>query len=142
VRGRSKQHGGRVVRAYAWKAAGNRPREESALETFGQRLRRLRLAASMTTSDLAYRAGVTEGAIRQIESGRTKSASFAVGLKLASILSVDPWVLALGTEEMPDSSRQSSNSVKDRLGRLEARLDYVERELLIRHRERTSARTR
>jgi transcriptional regulator with XRE-family HTH domain len=44
------------------------------------------------------RVGLTEGAIRQIESGQTKSASLANGLRIAHVLNVSPWAL-LGEEE-------------------------------------------
>ncbi len=52
----------------------------------------------MTPSALARAVDVTEGAIRQMESGQTKSASFAVGLRLARALKVTPWFLATGDE--------------------------------------------
>jgi transcriptional regulator with XRE-family HTH domain len=57
----------------------------------------------MTPSGLAHAVGVTEGAIRQMESGQTKSASFAIGLRLARVLGVTPWYLATG-EEAPDGA--------------------------------------
>lgn len=100
------------------------------VETFGERLRRLRTAGALSCSDLAYRVGVTEGAIRQIETGRTKSASFAIGLKLAKVLDVDPWMLATGIGDKRDSQRGSqAASLKDRVTQLEERLERVEREL-------------
>jgi hypothetical protein len=45
---------------------------------------------------LAHAVGVTEGAIRQMESGQTKAASFVFGLRLARVLDVTPWYLATG----------------------------------------------
>lgn len=67
-------------------------------QSFGERLRGLRTRRRLTPSGLAHAAGVTEGAIRQMESGQTKSASFLVGLRLARILGVTPWYLATGEE--------------------------------------------
>jgi transcriptional regulator with XRE-family HTH domain len=65
-------------------------------ETFAERLRRLREEHGLTISGLALEIGVSEGAIRQIESGSVKSTSFSIGLKLAHRLGVDPFYLALG----------------------------------------------
>jgi transcriptional regulator with XRE-family HTH domain len=66
------------------------------VESFGERLRRLRLAAGVSCAQLAHRVGVTEGAIRQMESGQTKIASFVIGLRLAKELGTDAWYLANG----------------------------------------------
>jgi transcriptional regulator with XRE-family HTH domain len=70
--------------------------------TFGDRLRTLRSRQRLTPSALAHAVGVTEGAIRQMESGQTKNASFLVGLRLARLFGVSPWYLATGTEEEGD----------------------------------------
>lgn len=67
-------------------------------ETFGERLRTLRTAHRLTPSAVAHAVGVTEGAIRQMESGQTKNASFLVGLRLSRLLGVTPWYLATGDE--------------------------------------------
>jgi len=67
-------------------------------QSFGERLRALRTRRRLTPSGLAHAVGVTEGAIRQMESGQTKSASFAVGLRLARILGVTPEYLATGED--------------------------------------------
>jgi len=100
------------------------------MESFADRLRRLRTASSHSCSDLAYRVGVTEGAIRQLESGRTKTASFTLGLKIAKVLGVDPWFLATGLseDEGPTASTQTG-SMKDRMAQLEARMERLERAL-------------
>jgi len=66
------------------------------VERFGRRLRRLRLARGLSCTQLAYRVGVTEGAIRQMESGQTKIASFVIGLRLARVLGTTAWYLANG----------------------------------------------
>src|ERR1700730_7354611 len=66
------------------------------MEDFGPRLRRLRLATGLTPSALAHAVGVTEGAIRQMESGQTRFASFPVGVRLAEALGVKPQYLAFG----------------------------------------------
>ncbi|HEY0394800.1 MAG TPA: helix-turn-helix transcriptional regulator [Candidatus Elarobacter sp.] len=110
------------------------------METFGDRLRKYRTAHSLSASDLAYRVGVTEGAIRQIESGRTKSASFTLGLKLAKALGVEPWVLATGVGENDDARSESGGgSLKERVARLEARMDVLERDVIAPEVRRRSA---
>lgn len=55
----------------------------------------------MTPGDLARHAGVSENAIRQMELGYTKSASFAVGVKIAEALGVTARHLAIGEEVKP-----------------------------------------
>ncbi len=69
-------------------------------ETFGERLRRLREAQGLSISGLALEVGVSEGAIRQLESGNARGTSFAIGLKLAHRLGVDPFYLARGEESI------------------------------------------
>ena len=113
--------------------------EEEPVETFGDRLRKYRTGHSLSASDLAYRVGVTEGAIRQIESGRTKSASFTLGLKLAKALGVEPWLLATGIGENDDARSESSGSLKERVARLEARMDVLERDVIAPEVRRRSA---
>jgi transcriptional regulator with XRE-family HTH domain len=75
------------------------------LESFGERLRRLRVARAVSCAQLAQRVSVTEGAIRQMESGQTKMASFVVGLRLAKELGTDAWYLANGVAD--DAEAQS-----------------------------------
>jgi transcriptional regulator with XRE-family HTH domain len=65
-------------------------------ETFAERLRRLRTEHGITIAALAAEAGVSEGAIRQLETGHVKSPSFTVGLRLAHYFGVDPFYLGLG----------------------------------------------
>jgi transcriptional regulator with XRE-family HTH domain len=65
-------------------------------ESFAQRLRRLREERGATIAALALEVGVSEGAIRQLETGNVKSPSFAVGLRLAHYLGVYPYYLASG----------------------------------------------
>jgi transcriptional regulator with XRE-family HTH domain len=69
------------------------------VESFGERLRRLRVARGVSCAQLAHRVGVTEGAIRQMESGQTKMASFVIGLRLAKELGTDAWYLANGVAD-------------------------------------------
>lgn len=71
----------------------------SVAQTFGERLRALRERRKLTVSQLAVAVRITEGAIRQMESGQTKSASFLTGLRLATTLDVTPWYLATGQSE-------------------------------------------
>jgi transcriptional regulator with XRE-family HTH domain len=97
------------------------------VEYFGERLRRLRTATGLTASSLARSVGVTEGAIRQMESGQTKSASFSVGLAIADALGVDPWLLAFGTAHASGRATTSTPSLDARVARLEDRMKLVER---------------
>jgi transcriptional regulator with XRE-family HTH domain len=90
---------------------------------FGNRLRELRAAQGLSASELAYRVGVTEGAIRSMESGATKSPSLVVGLKIAAVLGVDAWRLATGAETplaMTDPVKREAT---------DARFDDMERRL-------------
>jgi transcriptional regulator with XRE-family HTH domain len=87
-------------------------------QTFGERLRSLRTRHRLTPSALAHAVGVTEGAIRQMESGQTKSASFLVGLRLSRELGVSPWFLATG-ENGPRSETESRSQPDPVLGALE-----------------------
>jgi transcriptional regulator with XRE-family HTH domain len=98
----------------------------ACMETFGERLRRLRDERSLSVSRLASSAGVTEGAIRQMELGYTKSASFPVGVKLARALGVSPMELALGeagivnvdeAEDLPQGM-----ALSERLNAIEAQI--------------------
>jgi transcriptional regulator with XRE-family HTH domain len=102
------------------------------VERFGRRLRRLRLARGLSCSQLAYRVGVTEGAIRQMESGQTKIASFVVGLRLAKELGTTPWYLAHGPSSAEHDSRDRANSepgtndpLVDRIAALERRISLL-----------------
>lgn len=89
-------------------------------ESFGERLRALRTRRRMTPSALAHAVGVTEGAIRQMESGQTKSASLLVGIKLAGVLGVTVTYLATGREKIPETESPSPDrSILERLERLE-----------------------
>lgn len=85
-------------------------------ETFAERLRRLREDGGLTIAALALEVGVSESAIRQLEAGSVKSPSFAVGLRLAHHLGVDPYYLAFG----------EGSNLNERLLVLERRLTKVE----------------
>jgi len=91
--------------------------KQTKVETFGARLKRLRLERGLGVPDLAGAVGVSEGSIRQLEAGQIKSPGFALGLRLADQLNVDPHYLALG----------AGFSVTDRLDRLEGRVTKLER---------------
>jgi transcriptional regulator with XRE-family HTH domain len=95
-------------------------------EAFGARLQRLRVGRRLNITQLAHAAGITEGAIRQMESGQTKLPSFLVGLHLADVLSVDPWYLATGGQRPARAEHESS--IGTRLTSLEQRVDLLEAE--------------
>lgn len=59
----------------------------------GERLRSARKSAGVSAAALAARTGVTEAAIRKIESGGSKQPSFLTGLALARSLGVSPFML-------------------------------------------------
>jgi transcriptional regulator with XRE-family HTH domain len=88
------------------------------MEDFGPRLRRLRLGTGLSPSALAHAVGVTEGAIRQMESGQTRFASFPVGVRLAEALGVKPRYLAFGDEK----DKGEALRPVDRLSALERRV--------------------
>jgi len=97
------------------------------MEGFGDRLRRLRLAAELTPSVLAHEVGVTEGAIRQMESGQTKNASLVVGLRLAEVLGVDVRYLALGEDADGRPATKNRKSVAERVTAVERRVATLEK---------------
>ena len=88
-------------------------------ETFAQRLRRLREERGSTIAALAGEVGVSEGAIRQLETGNVKSPSFVVGLRLAHHLGVDPYYLAAGEGS---NVAERLLLIERRLAKLEARI--------------------
>ncbi len=96
-------------------------------DSFGERLRSLRLRRHLTPSALAHAVGVTEGAIRQMESGQTKSASFLVGLKLAVALDVTPWYLATGRDGPSETESASPDRLVAVLERLSLQVSAIDR---------------
>ena len=62
---------------------------------------------------------MSEGAIRQLETGNVRSPSFIVGLRLAHHLGVDPYYLASG----------EGSNVAERLMLIERRLAKVEQRI-------------
>jgi len=96
-------------------------------EPFGKRVKRLREEQGILASHAAYLCGVTEGAIRQIESGQTKSASLHVGIRLAALLHVEPRYLAFG-----EGDGTEEESVKGKPGVISvprSRIDVVETQM-------------
>jgi transcriptional regulator with XRE-family HTH domain len=102
-------------------AVALRPR----VEGFGERLRRLRLDRGISCAQLANRVGVTEGAIRQMESGQTKMASFVIGLRLAKELGTDPWYLANGVAD-GDEAKTGADALALRVAALEQKLSSID----------------
>lgn len=58
--------------------------------TVGARIKACRLAKGVSAVALAARAGVTENAIRKIESGDSKEPRFSTGVRIAAALGIDP----------------------------------------------------
>lgn len=65
----------------------------SSSVSVGEKLRLARKSAGVSAAALAARTGVTEAAIRKIESGGSKQPSFLTGLALARELGVSPFIL-------------------------------------------------
>ena len=108
-------------------------------EPFRRRLRRLREARNMTPTTLGTMVGVTEGAIRQMESGQTTAASLHVGVRIAEVLGVTPAYLAFGDGDgrdepkvvgkphvVPVDTRDRWDAMEERFTRLGERLARVE----------------
>ncbi|HEV3088888.1 MAG TPA: helix-turn-helix domain-containing protein [Candidatus Elarobacter sp.] len=93
----------------------------SRVESFGERLRRLRTGRALSCALLAQRVGVTEGAIRQMESGQTKMASFVIGLRLAKELGTDAWYLANGVADDAEA-QNGADGIVLRVAALERRV--------------------
>jgi len=94
--------------------------------SLGSRLRAARKNARLTASQLASAAGVTEDAIRKIESGSSKQPSFTTGIEIARALGVSPLVLAYGESEQTeilasgDALASSIRTLRTSRGELEA----------------------
>ena len=70
----------------------------AVVTVFRERLRALREQRGLRIGELARSVGVSDSAIRQMESGGTKRASFTVGLMLSRELGVNPWYLCFGDD--------------------------------------------
>lgn len=88
-------------------------------ESFGRRLQRLRQERRITVAELARAAGVSDSAIRQLESGSSKSASFAVGLRISEFLEVEPRLLAFG-DSSPLTVTATLREILRRVAQLES----------------------
>ena len=76
--------------------------------TIGARIRHYRRARGVSAGELARLAGVTENAIRKIESGDSKEPRFSTGVRIARALKVEPRAIAEGTAE---SGKQKAPSL-------------------------------
>jgi transcriptional regulator with XRE-family HTH domain len=95
------------------------------VETFGERLGRLRLARGLSRAQLAQRVGVTHGAISQLENGQSKCASLLIGLRLAKELGVDPFYLAIGVAGDADVVHAGGESIALRVSALERNIEAL-----------------
>ncbi len=129
MRGKTHLEFGSILpRGTQYHTSNSRHYTSGVADSFGDRLRTLRTRRHLTPSALAHAVGVTEGAIRQMESGQTKSASFLVGLKLAHVLGVSAEFLATGRDAPPETV----SPVQDRasvalLERLSVQISAIDR---------------
>lgn len=78
------------------------------METIGSRVRRLRKEQGVTQTELAKRAGLSQGTINDLESGRSKGSQHIVAL--AAALGVTPSYLTVGKTSMPSTTRVDTPS--------------------------------
>ncbi|MBV8369504.1 MAG: helix-turn-helix domain-containing protein [Candidatus Eremiobacteraeota bacterium] len=64
--------------------------------TLGERIREARVAKGLSVGQLSQRIGITEDALRKIESGNTQQPAFVVGLRIAAEVTVNPFFLGFG----------------------------------------------
>jgi transcriptional regulator with XRE-family HTH domain len=64
--------------------------------SLGARVRHVREARGVTLASLADTCRVSEGAIRQIETGAVERPSLLLGLRIANALGVEPYWLGTG----------------------------------------------
>lgn len=90
----------------------------------GPRIKRLRNAKRMTADALARSCGITENAVRKLESGDSKEPRFTTGLKIASTLGVNPQTLIDGRSR-PSSAQAVTDlaSVIQRIRGARSRLE-------------------
>lgn len=93
------------------------------METFAQRLKRLRNEQGLRGVDLAQGAAISESTIRQLERGNVKAPGLLVGIRLADALHVDVRYLAFGeialTSERLDAHDAALRALEKRLLALE-----------------------
>jgi transcriptional regulator with XRE-family HTH domain len=89
------------------------------METMGERVRKHRTRLGYSIADLAAIVGVTEGAIRAIETGAVAAPSFFLGLRFADTFGVDPCDLAYG----------KSGPLSEQVTLLRRRVDAIEKRL-------------
>lgn len=77
-------------------ALGPFPYASSAMETMGQRIKRLREARNWTQGFLADQVGVTVSAVSQWELDQTENVKLVPFLRLAKVLETDPHYLVFG----------------------------------------------
>jgi transcriptional regulator with XRE-family HTH domain len=87
-------------------------RSDEESTEFGKRLRQRREELKLTVGKLAQLAGLTEGAIRQMESGQTKNAILPNGLMIAHVLGVSPWWLVAKEEPRSCSAVSTTGTGK------------------------------
>lgn len=99
------------------------------VETVGQRIRRLRTALGLNQSELAHAVGLTEGAIRQVEGGQSKSVSLAAGVRLAAVLGVEVRYIAFGDGDGTEENRTARPLPPSRVEQVEAQVAAIETRL-------------
>jgi transcriptional regulator with XRE-family HTH domain len=94
------------------------------VETFAERLKRLRNEQGFTVAGLAMVVGVSESSIRQFESGDIRTPSMMLGIRLADALHVDVRFLAMGTGFPPT---EHFAAIERRLDKIDQRLAHDSR---------------
>jgi transcriptional regulator with XRE-family HTH domain len=88
--------------------------------TIGERVKELRERKGMTPAQLAAKAGVTDGAITQIEAGETKDPRFSTGLRIARALDASPFWLAFGMRRGDIEPTAENELLLEAIRRIEA----------------------
>lgn len=80
--------------------AGLRPANAPDLETLGARIRYMRKVLSISQTELAKRANITQPVISELESDKARTSGHTASI--ANVLGVNAYWLETGRDEMPN----------------------------------------
>lgn len=81
------------------------------MDTFGDRLRKLRLGRKLSQESLAKLIGIKQGSLTQLETGKSKGPSSKTLTKLARIFDIDPeWLMTGKGAQQPVSALEGSEA--------------------------------